>query len=323
MGRQEQELDSREGPLAHFACELRELRRRAGSPPYRRLAADTNYSASTLAAAAAGHRLPSDAVLAAFVTACGGDPAEWEQRRVRVHQLVTAPPTAAAAAADTAAPAAAAPDVASAAPESRPPDRPRVSAALLRCVSLLAAAVLALAFSACVPGDSAARVPLQGEARWLRGDTDIPARYRELIIEAGTMCPEPDITPALVAAMLKAESGFDPLLSAPAKDEYGIARWTPRVLRYYLPPDRQNTVPTPPFSPEDSILALGRMLCAIAPALQGVPGDPALNLAAAYRTATWVVQQQQDARLRAIQPYLDEVRGNLERYRPPQGQPSV
>lgn len=161
----------------------------------------------------------------------------------------------------------------------------------------------------------ATRARPQDEARWLRGDSDIPLRYRGLIIEAGTMCPEPEITPALVAAILKAESGFDPTLSDPAKDEYGIARWTPRVLRYYLPPDRQNTVPAPPFTPQDSILALGRMLCAIAPALQGVPGDPALNLAASYRTATWVVQQQ-GARLRAIQPYLDEVRENLQRYRP-------
>ncbi|MBW5484176.1 helix-turn-helix domain-containing protein, partial [Streptomyces bambusae] len=92
MGRQEQPLDPRQGPLARFAYDLRELRRRAGSPSYRELATRTHYSASTLAAAASGRRLPSAAVLAAFVGACGGDPEEWEQRRLDTHNLVTGPP---------------------------------------------------------------------------------------------------------------------------------------------------------------------------------------------------------------------------------------
>ncbi|MDH6574901.1 helix-turn-helix domain-containing protein [Kitasatospora sp. MAP5-34] len=340
MGRQEQPLDADEGPLALFALDLRELRRQAGSPPYRRLATRINYSASTLAEAAAGRRLPSEAVLAAFVTACGGDPVEWEHRRVRTHRLITRPLVAEPGAGTepgaepgpgaevlTEGPPASASDAASAPPQVWPPAPRRVLGPLI-------AAVFALAFSACVPGDSAVpgapgasgalatltttRAPLQGLARWLHPGTDIPAQYQGLIVEAGTRCPEPEVTPALIAAMLKAESGFDPNLSDPVKDEYGIARWTPRVLRYYLPPDRQDTVPVPPFTPEDSILAVGRMLCAIAPDLQGVPGDPALNLAAAYRTATWVVQKQDQARLAAIRPYLDQVGGNLQRYRPAQ-----
>ncbi|MDF3290604.1 hypothetical protein [Streptomyces silvisoli] len=149
----------------------------------------------------------------------------------------------------------------------------------------------------------------------MRTDAGIPPRYRQLIVQAGTMCDGPQVTPALVAAILKAESGFDPALSDPARDEYGIARWTPRVLRYYLPPNGQGAVPKPPLTPEESIPALGRMLCAIAPELEGVPGDPALNLAAAYRTATWVVQQQGPA-LKRIQPYVDSVHTDLLRYRP-------
>nr|WSX48150.1 hypothetical protein OG409_03805 [Streptomyces sp. NBC_00974] len=193
--------------------------------------------------------------------------------------------------------------------------------------------VTVAAFATLVPGDSAvlesdartdrsrdaemsvtsARLP--DDAVWLRTDSDIPRDYRGPIVQAGTLCHVPQVTPALIAAMLKAESGFDAALSDPEKDEYGIARWTPRVLRNYLPPERQGTVPVPPFTPEDSISAMGRMLCAIAPELEGVPGDPALNVAAAYRTATWVVQRQ-DAGLRGIQPYLDQVRTNLERYRP-------
>lgn len=88
------------------------------------------------------------------------------------------------------------------------------------------------------------------------------------------------------------------------------------MLRNYLPADRQSTVPNPPFTAEDSILAVGRMLCAIAPELRGIQGDPELNLAAAYETATWVVRNHDTARLATIQPYLDQVGENLRRYRP-------
>ncbi|MDH6140969.1 hypothetical protein P3T35_002982 [Kitasatospora sp. GP30] len=323
VGRQEQPLDVGGGPLALFALELRELRRQAGSPPYRRLAASTNYSASTLAEAAAGRRLPSDAVLAAFVTACGGDPVGWERRRVETHRLITEPPAAAEGGSASAEP------LSDPVPGPRDPHGPRRlgrrAAILPRVLGAVAVAVLALVFQACVPGDSAApgalaatadRGPLRGPDRWLRPGTDVPAQYRDLIVEAGTGCPEPEVTPALIAAMLKAESGFDPNLSDPAKDEYGIARWTPRVLRNYLPADRQSTVPNPPFTAEDSILAVGRMLCAIAPELRGIQGDPELNLAAAYETATWVVRNHDTARLATIQPYLDQVGENLRRYRP-------
>lgn len=350
MGRQEQPLDPGHGPLARFACDLRDLRRRAGSPPYRELATRTHYSASTLAAATAGHRLPGAAVLAAFVGACGGDPEDWEQRRIDTHILMTGapsplPPRPAplAEAAPPPPPSPSPPPPPPPSPHAPPPPRPAPSprprrparrwSTGLGAVMAAVCTFTVATFAALVPGDSAASrsdgrpdrsrdaamsvtsVRLPDDAGWLRTDSDIPGDYRRLIVEAGTTCHVPQVTPALVAAMLKAESGFDPALSDPEKDEYGIARWTPRVLRYYLPPERQRTVPVPPFTPEDSIPAMGRMLCAIAPELEGVPGDPALNLAAAYRTATWIVQRQ-DAGLRAIQPYLDQVRANLERYRP-------
>ncbi|MFC8272692.1 helix-turn-helix domain-containing protein [Streptomyces sp. NPDC057271] len=342
MGRQEQPLDPQQGPVARFAHELRDLRRRAGSPPYRRLAARTHYSASTLAAAAAGQRLPSAAVLEAFVSACGGDPAEWERRRIHAHDLSTSPPAppmeAPPASAAQPPPSASSATPADSAPSTKAPARgSRASQWWLprRLKGLAAAFVTAvMTLGALLSGDSVspegapaadrtrdvpdpvAGVRLQDHGRWLRTDTDIPQRYRHLIIEAGTMCDIPQVTPALVAAVLEAESGFDPVLSDPARDEYGIARWTPRVLRYYLPPTQQKTIPTPPFSPEDSIPAVGRMLCAIAPELEGVPGDPALNLAAGYRISTWRVQRQ-GTELQRIRPYLDRVRTNLERYRPP------
>ncbi|MFD8610355.1 serine/threonine protein kinase [Streptomyces sp. NPDC059631] len=140
--------------------------------------------------------------------------------------------------------------------------------------------------SAALPGTSAA--PATYGAPELRTDQGVPPSYRPLIVDAAHACPSADVTPALVAAMLKAESDFDPNLSDPAKDEYGIARWTPRVLRWWIRPDGQPaaTVPRPPFPARVSIPAMGRYLCFIAPNLApGLPGDRRVLIAAAYRTS--------------------------------------
>jgi tetratricopeptide (TPR) repeat protein len=80
MGRPERPLDPAAGPAVCFALELRRMRRRAGSPPYRDLARLARFSASTLSAAASGQSLPSKEVTLAFASACGEDPSLWERR---------------------------------------------------------------------------------------------------------------------------------------------------------------------------------------------------------------------------------------------------
>ncbi|MFJ9584348.1 nSTAND1 domain-containing NTPase [Streptomyces acidicola] len=80
MGRREKPLDPMAGPVQRFAYELRKLRDDAGTPTYRAMALRTGYSGPTLSAAAAGERLPTSAVLRAYVTVCGGDPDVWERR---------------------------------------------------------------------------------------------------------------------------------------------------------------------------------------------------------------------------------------------------
>ncbi len=80
MGRPERPLDPTAGPAPRFAYELRKLRRNAGTPSYRAMAQAAGFSATTLSQAAAGERLPSLAVVQAYVRACGGDPAEWADR---------------------------------------------------------------------------------------------------------------------------------------------------------------------------------------------------------------------------------------------------
>ncbi|NEC92088.1 serine/threonine-protein kinase [Streptomyces sp. SID12501] len=153
----------------------------------------------------------------------------------------------------------------------------------------------------------------------LRADRGIPPAYRLLIVETAHDCSQSGVTPSLIAAMLKVESDFDPDLSDPAKDEYGIARWTPSVLRWWMSDDGtpEEEVPEPPFPPAESIPAMGRYLCWIAPRLEsGLPGDRRVLIAAGYRTSYKTVN---DAG--GVPPsnrlYADRVAHYLKEYTPP------
>lgn len=95
MGRPEKPVDPDAGPVQRLAWQLRQLRERAGSPSYRRLARAAHYSASTLAEAAKGDRLASLEVTLAYAAALGGDVEEWRARWTatagEVAQLYPAP----------------------------------------------------------------------------------------------------------------------------------------------------------------------------------------------------------------------------------------
>ncbi|MEV8597422.1 protein kinase [Streptomyces sp. NPDC052012] len=153
----------------------------------------------------------------------------------------------------------------------------------------------------------------------LRTDRGVPSAYRLLIVETAHDCGREGVTPALIAAMLKVESNFDPNLSDPAKDEYGIARWTPKVLRWWMNEDGTpgETVPEPPFPPAESIPAMGRYLCWIAPRLEsGLPGDRRVLLAAAYRTSYRKVNDAGGVPPK-YRDYANRVAHYLKEYTPP------
>ena len=87
MGRPEKPVDPDAGPVQRLAWQLRQTRESAGNPSYRALARKAHFSASTLADAAKGERLPSREVTLAYVAACGGDPLERGR-----HPTPAAPP---------------------------------------------------------------------------------------------------------------------------------------------------------------------------------------------------------------------------------------
>ena len=90
MGRRESPLGGESGPLYEFARALRQLRRTAGQPSYRQLAATTHFSVASLARAAAGRRLPTLEVTLAYVDACHGDLDYWRRQWSRTHATLTA-----------------------------------------------------------------------------------------------------------------------------------------------------------------------------------------------------------------------------------------
>ncbi|MFF7484230.1 protein kinase [Streptomyces luteogriseus] len=153
----------------------------------------------------------------------------------------------------------------------------------------------------------------------LRTDRGVPPAYRLLIVETAHDCDQKEVTPVLIAAMLKVESDFDPDLSDPDNDEYGIARWTPSVLRWWMNEDGTpgETVPQPPFPPAESIPAMGRYLCWIAPRLHGsLPGDRQVLIAAAYRTSYRTVNTAKGVPP-DVRVYVGRVAHFLEEYAPP------
>ncbi|MCG5216290.1 serine/threonine-protein kinase [Streptosporangium sp. KLBMP 9127] len=178
--------------------------------------------------------------------------------------------------------------------DETPDDAPRRRPRRVLTLSLLAAAAVIAITAGSVallrgqdpiapPPDSTAS-PSDGTAQWLREDSDIPREYRAWIVKAGTNCKLKGLSPALIAAMLKAESGFDPNLNDPENAEFGIARWTPEVLWHWQPGGLAAPLPKPPLGAEVSITSMGRFMCHLGPQIADVPGDPALNLAGLFRS---------------------------------------
>jgi hypothetical protein len=75
--------------LESFARDLRALRAKA-ELDYPEMAEVSHYTMKTLASAAGGMRLPALPVAVAYVRACGGDVAEWEDRWQKLAERITA-----------------------------------------------------------------------------------------------------------------------------------------------------------------------------------------------------------------------------------------
>ncbi|WP_035805427.1 serine/threonine-protein kinase [Kitasatospora mediocidica] len=126
----------------------------------------------------------------------------------------------------------------------------------------------------------------------LRADAAVPAEYRPVIENAAHSFDRRAVSPALIAAILATESGFDPNARGVGVDgtpEYGIAGWTPRVYAGYALDARGDGHPSY-LDPVDAIYALANQLSWEDQQLGTLPGDRALLLAAGYHTSLWYVR---------------------------------
>jgi cell wall-associated NlpC family hydrolase len=101
-------------------------------------------------------------------------------------------------------------------------------------------------------------------------------------IKAGSLCPA--ITPALIAAQIQAESGWN-AQDLSAAGAQGVAQFMPETFPSYAGDD-DSTGNVSPFNPADAIVAAGRYDCALVAGVRALAessGTPALSLAlAAY-----------------------------------------
>ncbi len=126
----------------------------------------------------------------------------------------------------------------------------------------------------------------------LAADAPVPAAYRPWIVRAGSQCP--DITPALLAAQLAQEPGFNPAARS-AVGAMGIAQFMPDTWPSWAV-DADGDGVASAWSPPDAITAQGRFMCALAAAARAgrnagrIRGDvPALALAG-YNAGPGAVQ---------------------------------
>ncbi|MDJ1136331.1 serine/threonine-protein kinase [Streptomyces iconiensis] len=121
-------------------------------------------------------------------------------------------------------------------------------------------------------------------------DSDVPRELRPVITRAARMCADKEVTPALLAAMLKAESGFDAKAARPREDEYGIAMWTPSVFKGWAV-DGDKDGDKDYMSPPDAITTMSSYVCWLDQEFkkEGLRENLPALMAAGYRTSSRTV----------------------------------
>ncbi|MGW1768600.1 bifunctional lytic transglycosylase/C40 family peptidase [Streptomyces sp. NPDC002073] len=124
----------------------------------------------------------------------------------------------------------------------------------------------------------------------------VPAKYTSLVQTWGNLCPA--LNPALLAAQLYQESGWDPDIVSPA-DARGIAQFIPDTWRIHgIDGDKDGDRDI--WDPKDAIPSAASYDCSLAADVKGVPGDPVKNMLAAYNAGPGAV-----LKYRGVPPYRE------------------
>ncbi|MEN3585352.1 NlpC/P60 family protein [Streptomyces sp. ZYX-F-203] len=124
----------------------------------------------------------------------------------------------------------------------------------------------------------------------------VPAAYQELVQTWGNLCPE--ISPALLAAQLYQESGFDPRARSHA-DAQGIAQFIPGTWATHGI-DGDGDGDRDVWDPNDAIPSAASYDCALASYVKDVGGNPTENMLASYNAGAYAV-----IRYQGVPPYRE------------------
>ncbi|MFJ6572412.1 NlpC/P60 family protein [Streptomyces sp. NPDC091292] len=113
----------------------------------------------------------------------------------------------------------------------------------------------------------------------------VPAAYQSLVQQWGNLCPA--INPALLAAQLYQESGFNPNAKSPAAAE-GIAQFIPGTWAAHGI-DGNGDGKASVWDPQDAIPSAASYDCKLAKYVKDAPGDPTENMLAAYNAGAYAV----------------------------------
>ncbi|UXY32645.1 C40 family peptidase [Streptomyces sp. HUAS TT20] len=113
----------------------------------------------------------------------------------------------------------------------------------------------------------------------------VPAAYQALVQKWGNLCPA--LNPALLAAQLYQESGFNPNAKSPAQAQ-GIAQFIPGTWATHGV-DGDGDGDRDVWDPNDAIPSAASYDCELAKYVKDVPGDTSANMLAAYNAGAYAV----------------------------------
>jgi cell wall-associated NlpC family hydrolase len=146
----------------------------------------------------------------------------------------------------------------------------------------------------------------------------VPASFSGLVSVYGNGCPE--LSPALLAAQLYVESGFNPDAVSSAGAE-GIAQFMPATWAAHGV-DANGDGVADVWDPADAVPSAAAYDCQLAGELSSVPGDPTSNMLAAYNAGVYAVLQNNGvppypqteayvSRILALEPSFAAVTGTV------------
>lgn len=113
----------------------------------------------------------------------------------------------------------------------------------------------------------------------------VPAAYQRLVQQWGNLCSA--ISPALLAAQLYQESGFNPKAQSPAQAQ-GIAQFIPGTWATHGV-DGDGDGDRDVWDPNDAIPSAASYDCELAKYVKDVPGNPTENMLASYNAGAYAV----------------------------------